>query len=659
MPNKYFPKMFEKGYIGTCQLKNRVFMTSMLTFFGDKDMLPSNQLIAYYEERAKGGVGLIMSEASNVNLVHGASGPRSLYALDPFNIQSFARVATAVHKYGTKIFGQLNHGGANLNPADNGGRVVAQSAVQTAVGLMPEALTIEEIEELKQQYIMSAVMLKLADYDGVEIHAAHGYLMCEFFSPAFNKREDQYGGSRENRVRIVTDIIAGIKYACGADFPVAVRMSVDEYDPTHPDAIDLKEGVEIAKLLEAAGADALDISCGNYFSVRGESLEPFSFPEAWRSGNTKAVKEAVKIPVIGMNTIKQPATAERLLEERYCDFVGVGRGHIADPEWVRKAKAGKTDEIRKCLGCLYCFESLFSVAYPRCSVNPRMSREWVLRTPPEKNGNGRKVAVVGGGAAGMQASALLAERGFDVTLFEKKAELGGALKYAAGTAPYKDRIQWFSDTLQLECEKAGVDIRTNTEATVDSVKALNPEAVFLSVGGNPVRPASIPGINAKNVVMYQEVLDKKVELSGKIALIGGGLTGLETAEFVCHNYNPEKLYIVDMLPQIGTGIYPGIFADIMYQIMPYAPEMLAGHALAAVTDTGVNLIKLEDQSPVELAVDYVVLAMGVSTPKAVIKEFEDNFDRVVLLGETNKAPGRIAVSVADGYLNAYGFDPDC
>ncbi|MBR1565778.1 MAG: FAD-dependent oxidoreductase, partial [Oscillospiraceae bacterium] len=354
-----------------------------------------------------------------------------------------------------------------------------------------------------------------------------------------------------------------------------------------------------------------------------------------------------------------PETAEELLEQGVCDFVGVGRGHIADPQWVRKAKAGKTDEIRKCLGCLYCFESLMTVAYPRCSVNPRMSREHILRTAPEKNGDGRKVAVVGGGAAGMQASALLAQRGFDVTLFEKNPELGGCMKYAAGTAPYKVRVQWFRDTLQQECEKAGVDIRLNTEATIDAVKAVNPEAVFLGVGGTPIRPASIPGINAKNVVMYHEVLDGKVKLSGRIAVIGGGLTGLETAEYVCHNFSPEKLVIADMLPQIGTGIYPVILADVMYQILPYGPELLAGHALAAVTDGGVCLTKLEDQSTVEIPVDYVVLAMGVAVPNPVIKEFEDNFDRVVLLGETRKSPGRIGTSVADGYLNAYGFDPDC
>lgn len=654
-----FPKLFKKGYIGSCQVKNRVYMTSMLTFFGDTNMQPSDQLIAYYEERAKGGVGLIMSEASVVNLSHGASGPRSLYALNPFHIQSFARVSGAVHKYGTKIFGQLNHGGANLDPKDNGGRIVAPSAVPSALGVMPEALTIEEIEELKQQYIMSAAMLKAADYDGVEIHAAHGYLFCEFLSPAFNKREDDYGGNRENRCRIITDIIAGIKAVCGADFPVAVRISVDEYDAVHPDSIDLAEGVEIAKVLEAGGADALDISCGNYFAVRGESCEPYSFEEGWRRGNAKAVKDAVKIPVMGMNTVKRPETAEELLEQGVCDFVGVGRGHIADPEWCRKAKTGKSDEIRKCLGCLYCFESLTSVAFPRCSVNPRMSREHILRTPPENNGGGRKVVVVGGGAAGMQASSLLAQRGFDVTLFEKNSELGGSMIHAAATAPYKVKIEWLRDTMQKECEKAGVDIRLSTEATIESVKALNPTAVFLGAGGKLIRPASIPGINAKNVVMYHEVLDGNVKPSGRVAVIGGGLTGLETAEYICHNYKPEKLHIIDMLPQIGAGIYMGVFADVMGQIMPYEPEILAGHALSAVTEEGVTLTKMDDQSTVTVPVDCVVLAMGVAPNKALVKEYEDNFDRVVLMGETLRAPGRIATSVSDGYLNAYGFDPDC
>lgn len=650
-------KLFQHGFIGNCKIKNRVYMTAMTTGFAGLDGLPTPQITDYYEERAKGGVGLIISEIFCINQVHGRSFPRQFSINDPANIIAFEQMTARIHRHDTKIFAQLHHGGSTNDPRLNGGHIKSAGDIPNAIQVKPEPLTLEEIEELKQQFVTSAIHCKLAHFDGVQIHCAHGYLLNQFLSSSSNNRTDQYGGSLENRCRLPMEIIRAIKAACGKDFPVTARISADEYDPFHPDSIHLEEGIEIAKYLEAAGADAIDVSCGNYFSPTAPNLEPYSFAQGWRKGNTKAIKDAVKIPVMGMNTIKEPAFAETLLEDGICDFVGVGRGHLADPEWVRKAATDRCGEIRKCIGCMYCFESLMTVGYVRCSVNPRLGLENAFHNAPEHNGNGRKIAVVGGGPAGMQAASLLGQRGFDVTLFEKESELGGALRLAGATAPYKDKILKLRDTMAHEVEHSGVTVSLNTTASPEQIAALNPEAVFLAAGAIPLHPA-LPGLDRSNVLMANDVIEEKGSPSGRIAIIGSGLTGLETGELLCHKGCVEQLYMVDMQPQIGTGIYPFVLGDVLAQMNGYPVELLPGHKLDHVDDNGVHLIKTADNSSVTLPVDYVVLAMGLKPDSDVVSAYEKRFDRVVVLGENHAAPGRIATSIHDAYIAAYSFDPE-
>jgi len=650
-------KMFEKCYIGTCQVKNRVVMTAMTTGFAGSNGQPTEQLVRYYEERAKGGVGLIITEIFCINTEHGKAFPNQMNALIPGNMPSLDQMTDRIHKYGTKMFAQIHHGGSTNVPALNGGKLYGADAIPNISGIVPEPLSLAQIEELKGQFIATAVMCKAAGFDGVEIHCAHGYLLCEFLSESSNHRADQYGGSFENRCRLPIEILQGIKTACGKDYPVSVRISADEYDPTHPGSITLKDGVEIAKVLEAAGADCIDVSCCNYFSS-WTSIEPYSYEQGWRKENARAIKKAVKVPVIATNTIKEPEFAEKLLEEGICDFVGVGRGNIADPQWVRKAKEGRSADIRKCIGCLYCFENLTGArGQMHCTVNPRAGREVCFAEEPKKDGNGRKIVVIGGGPAGMQAVSLLGKRGFDVTLIEKDSKLGGAMNLADKTAPYKVKITWLRDTLARELEQAGVKLLMNTEATVDTVKALQPEAVFLTGGADPIYPL-LPGVDSAKVAQSDDVIAGKVQVSGRVAIIGGGLTGLETAELLSHSGKVDSLVVADMLPAIGTGMYPIIFMDVMNQIGAFPMELMAGHRLEEITESGVKLTKLEDNSTVEVAADYVVLSIGLK-PNTVVREaFESAFDRVVVLGENRHAPGRIATSLSEAYMAAYGFDPE-
>ncbi len=649
-------RVFEKGHIGALTLKNRVVMTSMTTGYAGLDGAPTEQLCRYYEERARGGVGLIVTEIFKLNLDHGVAFPRQLYALNPMNIQPLAQMVDRVHQYGTKIFAQLHHGGSTNDPALNHGRIVAPSAVPNVSGIMPEPLTIEEIEELKGQFIGSAAAVKAAGFDGVEIHAAHGYLLCEFLSAAFNKREDQYGGSIENRCRLICEIIQGIKAACGRNFPVGVRFSCDEHDPSHPDSITLDEGVEMAKCFEAAGADVIDVSNGNYFVAYSENEEPYSYEEGCRAPETSAIKNAVSVPVIGVSNIKNPETAERLLEDGVCDFVGLGRANIADPEWCKKAAAGCNECIHHCIGCLYCFESLLSVGYVRCSVNPRAGREAALHEEPVKNGNGTKVAVVGGGIAGMEAAAVLGNRGFDVTLYEKDEKLGGELNLASATAPYKNKLAWLITTMEREMDAANVRVVTGCEATPEIVREGDPAAVFLASGGRPIVPR-LPGIDKANVVLASDVISGKVKPGGRIVIVGAGLTGLETAEKLFRDNAAEFITVVDMVKQIGAGMYPAIFVDVMHQMEGKPLSLLASRKLKEITDAGIVTENLETGADECIEADCVILAMGTRVDSDTIRAYEDAFDRVICLGQTHRNPGRIATSMTEGYIAARGFDP--
>ena len=647
-------KLFERGYIGNCQIKNRIVMLPMTPGYAGKNGETTEQQMRYYEERAKGGVGLIITEIFRLDNEHGVASARQLSALDRSNISNLARFTARIHKYGTKIFAQLQHGGSTNNPLLNK-RIVAPSAISNAGGPVPDAMTIEEITALKKAFVASAVNCKAAEFDGVELHGGHGYLLTQFMSAAFNKRTDQYGGSLENRCRLVTELIQEIKAACGRDFPVSVRFSVNEYDYVHPDSIKLEEGVEIAKLIEAAGADAVNVSCGNKCSKYGESMEPYSYEQGWRRKNAEAVKAAVSIPVISNNTIKSPEFAESLLRDGTCDFIGLGRATLADPQWALKAREGRSDEIRKCLGCLHCFDSLVKVGYIRCAVNPKLGREESFSQPPEANGNGRKIAVVGGGPAGLQAAIVLGQRGFDVTLYEKSGEVGGALNLADKTAPYKNKITMFRDVLLKEAQAAGVKILLNTEATPELVAQGEPEAVFVATGSRPIHPSRIPGVDLPNVVQAQDIITGKASVSGRVVIVGAGLTGLETGAMLCQAGKVEQLYIADMVPKIGAGIFVRVFNDVMAHMEGYPVELLPEHGLVSIGE-GSARFKKSDGTEYDVPADYVVLSLGVSPIRDDIACYEKAFARVVPVGDVLQI-GQIGEAVRSGYTAAYGFDP--
>ena len=533
-----YQEIFKQGKIGNITLKNRLVMSPMGTSLAEMDGSPSEDMIAFYEARAIGGAALIIPEIARVNDLHGAGMMRQLSVSKDRHIEGLAKLAETVHKYGTKIFIQLHHPGRETVTALTGGPVVSASAIPCKY-LQQEtrALSTEEVKALIQQFISGAVRVKKAGCDGVELHAAHGYLLQQFLSPYTNKREDEYGGSFENRLRMITEIINGIRVQCGPDFPIGVRLSVEEFlDKTGvtEDYIHIQDGVKIAMALEKCGIDFIDVSVGLY-ETGSVCVEPISFPQGWRKDLIKAVKDHVSIPVIGVSCIREPQVAESFLEGGIVDFVSMGRSWLADEQWGLKVLEGRENEICKCINCLRCFESLnawMGAGIPaECAVNPRACRERLYGNA-EYDTQEHKVVVVGGGPCGMIAAKTLAERGMKVTLVDRQSELGGTINLAK-KPPFKERMGWIADYYNVEFEKLGVELKLDMEATADKIAEMNPDAVLVATGSKSVIPGSIPGITGENVYTIEDILSGKAGLKNKkVMIIGAGVTGLETAEYL-------------------------------------------------------------------------------------------------------------------------------
>ena len=648
-----YNKLFEAGSIGKITIKNRLVMSPMGCGLANLDGTPSEDMIAFYEARAIGGAGLIIPEITRVNDVHGAGLMRQLSVTKDRHIEQQAKLAKAIHKHGSKIFIQLHHPGRETVSALLGGKpVVAPSAIACKlVKQETRALELDEIKQLVQQFIDGAVRVQKAGCDGVELHAAHGYLLQQFLSPYTNKREDEYGGSFENRLRIITEIIEGIRKACGPDFPIGVRLSVEEFlDKTGvtEEYIHIQDGVKIAMALEQAGIDFIDSSCGLY-ETGMTCIEPISFPQGWRKAMLSAVKSNVKIPVIGVSVIREPAVAEKFLEEGVVDFVSMGRSWNADAEWGKKVQENREKELRKCISCLRCFESLneYNAAGlpPECSLNPTYARE-------KKYGNlmhdtkGHKAIVVGGGPAGMCAAQTLALRGVKVTLIDRKSELGGTINLAK-KPPLKERMQWVADYYSNELKRLGVEVKLNTEATVDLIMENKPDAVVLATGSESIVPGKIPGINGNNVFTIESVLSDKSALKGKkVAVIGAGLTGLETAEYLLEKGN--QVTIIDMLDKPAPNANHTNVADVCGRLAKSGANYLLGYSLKEIKADSVVLEKLENKEEVNVSIDAVVLSLGFRPNQSLIPELEANGVEVKLIGSAIK-DGTIAPAVRTGY----------
>lgn len=535
--NRY-PTLFSPIRIGPKTARNRTWMSAHATLLV-KDHVFTEEHVAYYAERAKHGVAVITMECM---AVHETSLPYRGKALsfDPRMVPQYAKIAEAVHAHGTLLLAQPWHRGRETNSVASGAPVWAPSAVPCAVYReMPHVMTSEDIDAIREGYRLTARHARSGGLDGVEVHSmAHGYLLNQFLSPATNHRKDAFGGSLENRLRLVLEIIQATREECGSDMIVGARINSDD---GHEGGLRPEEWAEIATRMTASGL--LDyVSCSHGTYLNRMLIYPTS-PQShgYQMAATRQVRQAVAsgahpVPVVGVGRIVTPAEAERHLADGDCDFVAMARALIADPEWVAKAARDEGGEIRPCVGANWCMSSIFAQAPIACIHNPAAGNERELGAGTLKRvARARKVAVVGGGPGGMRAALTAAQRGHAVTLFERGHELGGQIRLWS-RAPSRTELLGIADWLERQVVKAGVDIRLQTVATEEMLLADGYEAVVVATGSKglrhgwtPLRPdkwngTPVPGTGQPNVLSYMEALREGVA-PGARALVYDGLGG--------------------------------------------------------------------------------------------------------------------------------------
>lgn len=682
-----YKTLFTPMKIGNVEIKNRIVMPPMMLGFGQFNGKPTEEMMNYYEERAIGGAGLIITEITRVDDFSGASAFAQLAISHDYHIKPLAEMINRVHSHGAKMFIQLHHPGRQnltlmmgtvplsvgmervmgslygkmfyklapsakkLMEADLLPKVYSPSKCDRAYSAesLNKEMTVKQIKKIIREFILGAKRAKAAGADGVELHAAHGYLIQQFLSPYTNQRTDEYGGSFDKRMKFLLDILKGIKAECGKDFPVIVRLSVDEcYKEIGREGVGytLSDGVRMAKIIEENGADAIDVSSAGY-DTYNYWLEPTSFECGWRKYMARAVKDAVKIPVLAANLIRSPEQAESQLEDGTQDFVCLGRPHIADPHWANKVKEGREDEISRCICCLYCMESMQANAYKgthaQCSVNPKLGHE---KETLKVNGNGRSVLVVGAGPAGLMCAKTLAKRGFDVLVAEKQEKTGGQLLLAAAP-PKKEKINWLIEDLTHTAQKAGAKIECGVTVDKEMIKKANPYAVIIATGASAIKPRAIKGSDRDNVFTTTDILNGSVEIKNKkVAVIGSGMTGLETSELLCENGN--DVTIVEMASEIAPGTWMQHVDDCMPRLLEHNTKFITGHKLVEIDDTGIVAVDIKNDNIKIIRADYVILSLGVRSENSLATEARSVCKNVLVIGDAGKT-GRIADATAQGY----------
>lgn len=632
-----FQKLFEPVKVGPMDLRNRLVMAPMGTNLATQDGYVTDRMIDYYAERAKGGVGLIIVE---IAMVHPSgkhlSGELSLD--DDRFIPGLSELARAVKSFGAKVGIQIAHAGREAKSAMTGGQPLAPSPVISwaAGSEMPREITVAEIHDLVNSFVRAAERAKKAGFDGVELHASHYYLITQFLSAASNQRQDAYGGSLENRARFLLEIIEGIKRQSGSDFAVWCRLNGCEYG--FEDGITLQEAQKVSHLAEKAGADAIHVTAvgkGPWLHLPFTRLDGEILPLA------EGVKKAVRIPVMAVGSI-DPDLGEKALREGKADLVALGRPLLADPEIANKAASGRLDDVVPCIGCLECLRSvLFLRREIICSVNPSLGKERKSRLAP--TAKVKKVLIAGGGPAGLEAARVAACRGHQVSLYEKSRVLGGQLQ-AAARPPLKDRIDGLTSYLVSQVQKLGVPVEFGKEVDQKLIAEVSPDAVIVATGANPLVPR-IPGIEGMKVILAEDVLLGKEEPGMRVVILGGGMVGCETAEFLVDK--GRKVIIVEMLPRLAMGMMPHLRRELLGRLGTKGVGLLTDSQCRSVAVGRLDVLT-GDGAQRTIEADTLVLAIGAKPNETLLHALNGKVPEVHAIGDCVK-PRTIMDAMADGW----------
>ena len=642
MKNDY-PHIFSPLTVKNMTIKNRIVMMPMGTNYGEQNGEMSFLHINYYEQRAKGGTGLIIVENASIDSPQGSNGTTQLRIDHDNYLPRLFKFCENIHRYGTKIAIQINHAGASaVSSRINMQPVSASDVPSKEGGEIPRPLSREEILHIVKKYGEAAKRAQTAGFDAVEIHAGHSYLISQFLSPITNKRTDEFGGSVENRTRFCRMVIDEVRKQVGPFFPIMLRLSADEL---MEGGNTLDDTLEYLDYLQEE-VDIFDVSCGLNGSIQYQ-IDANYLPDGWRSYMAKAVKEKFNKPCISMGNIRDPKVAERILADGDADLIGMGRGLIADPAWVNKVATGHECDLRKCISCnVGCAGNRIGVNRPiRCTVNPSVLEGDVYKKlHVNKNCN---VVVIGGGTAGLEAACTAAEVGCNTFLLEKGSELGG-LASLISKIPAKNRLADFPHYLMHRAEQLeNLYIFTNTEGTPENIRKFHPNIIVSSTGSAPLLPP-IAGLkdridnedyNIYSILgMINHINDFPKDLEGKkVVVVGGGAVGLDVVEFFADRN--ADISIVEMMDQIGRDLDPVSKNDTKTMMKKHNVHQLTKTALLEVKDS--SFLVRGDGEPYELPFEYGFVCLGMRAQGQLYQNLTEEFSsedvEILNIGDSQRA----------------------
>lgn len=626
MMNENFPHLFEPIKIGKTTVKNRLFMPPLSTNLADKGYV-TDALVEHYSNRAKGGVGLIVTEVTTVEPVYTyLPGDMSIY--DDSFIPGWKKLVDAVHQYDAKILSQLFHPAYMAFPIPGTPQLIAPSNVGPYYAKSaPRAVTVEELHVIVQQFGEAARRVQIAGGDGVEIQCAHAHgLLGGFLTPLYNKRTDEYGGDINGRLRLTLEVIAKIRELCGDDFIIDVRISGDEYSEG---GLTLNDMIYVSKQLEKAGVDFIHVSGGNTIK-RGSSMPAPGTSPAPHAHASEEIRKHVNIPVSTVARINEPWVAEELIANGKTDICMIGRPNLCDSEFANKAAAGKTDDIRPCIGCGRCLTGIMMGKVIGCTVNPSVESDEIKEAEEKK-----KVLVIGGGPAGMEAAYVAKKRGHEVVLCEKSGELGGLLRLAAVPIA-KQELCKVIKFMARRLEHEGVEVRMNCEVTPEMLaNEFKEYEVICSTGAVPKEIA--PFKVFKQMMTADDVLSGKEYPGRKIVILGGGSVGCETADYLAPLINDlfpanRDITVIEMTSSLMPGEGGAAKSQLTQRLMRKGVKIELNAQVTKVDETTITYEKDGQEHQITDA-DTLVFAVGYAPNKVENEAVED---RIHFIGDCNQ-----------------------
>ena len=594
-------------------------MASMGTNLADREGFVTDEMVCYYAERAKGGVGLIMTELVTIIFPGGNGIERQLSINDNKCIPGLKRLVEQVHQYGAKIFAQLNHAGHRAKPEFTGGAipVSASDVPSSIVKAMPKPLSVEEIHHLVDSFAKGARRAAEAGFDGIDLHFAHGYLLCQFLSPFTNKRSDEYGGGLENRARFALEILKRCRLETGEGFPITGKVTGKQY---LEGGISLSETKVFCRLLEKSGIDAIQVSGGD-----PESIDHFPVPPMYNKRGcyvnlAESIKRVINIPVIAVGRVNHLELANHIIEKGKADLVAMGRAFLVDPYFPKKGQEGKLEDIRICIGCNQGCRGRDRTRdlAVGCILNPRAGKE-MNETEITPASVPKNIFVIGGGPGGMEAARVAALRGHRVTLIEEKKRLGGQLRMAAkppGRGEFRHLIDWY----RTQMVKLGVNLLLGSKATPDLIVNLKPNTVILATGSRPLFP-EIEGLGQTRVVHAYDILEKRIQVGQRVVIIGGGGVGLETADFLASR--GREVTVVEQLVEVGRDLEPSTKKVLMGRLGKNRVKIITSAFMERIEKEKISIRWGEEKKEIYFD-EPLVIAVGVEPNRELYHSLKDN-----------------------------------